>query len=71
MLPYLKARRDTRKLEASKAALAVTAANGTSSTDEGEILSSFRGKTVDFPRTRSYLSTASSLGSSIKSTNIF
>lgn len=52
MLPYSKARRGTRKLGASKAALAVTAANGTSSVDEGEILSSFRGKTVDLPRTR-------------------
>lgn len=40
------------KLEASKVLAA--AANGTSPADEGEILSSFRGKTVDFPRTRNY-----------------
>lgn len=45
---------DAGKPGASKAPFAVTAANGTSPTDEGEILSSFRGKTVDFPRTRSH-----------------
>lgn len=54
MLLYSKARRcnGAGKLEASKVLAA--AANGTSPADEGEILSSFRGKTVDFPRTRNY-----------------
>lgn len=54
MLPYSKARRcnGAGKLEASKVLAA--AANGTSPADEGEILSSFRGKTVDFPPTRNY-----------------
>lgn len=50
-----------REPRASKASLTVTTANGTSPTDEGEILSLFRGKTVDFPWMRSYLSTASFL----------
>ena len=54
MLLYSKARgcNEAGKLEASKVLAA--AANGTSPADEGEILSSFRGKTVDFPRTRNY-----------------
>lgn len=54
MLLYSKARRcnGAGKLEASKVLAA--AANGTSPADEGEILSSFRGKTVDFPPTRNY-----------------
>lgn len=46
------------RLEASKVLAA--AANGTSPANEGEILSSFRGKTVDFPRTRNYFSRAHS-----------
>lgn len=72
MLLYSKARRcnGAGKLEASKVLAA--AANGTSPADEGEILSSFRGKTVDFPPTRNYfLAFAPTLGSTSSKESIF